>query len=150
VQVLRQGLELKGLQVDAYGSPQEALQCFKPDVYDLAILDIKIPDINGFQLYREMKKLYPTTTACFLSAFEIRHDEFKKVFPSMRQVKAIFKKPISINELLSKFYSFIEVVCSRQGGSRLAIVHFASPFLAFDLFDLERFPQTNYTNPFQK
>jgi two-component system response regulator TrcR len=50
LQVFRQELELKGLQVDAYSSPQKALQCFKPDVYDLAILDIKMPDMNGFQL----------------------------------------------------------------------------------------------------
>ena len=109
VQVLRQGLELKGLQVDAYSSPQKALQSFKPDMYDLAIIDIKMPDMNGFQLYREIKKRDSAITACFLSAFEIHEDEFKKVFPSMGQVKAILKKPISINELFKQITPLLKL-----------------------------------------
>jgi CheY-like chemotaxis protein len=102
VEVLRRGLELKGLQVDAYSCPQEALQSFKPDTYDLAIIDIRMPVLSGFALYREIRKLDRAITACFLSAFEIHEDEFKKVFPSMDGVKAIIKKPVSINELLKQ------------------------------------------------
>ena len=52
VEVLRRELKVKGLQVDAYTSPEEALQSFKPGVYDLAILDIRMPAMTGFQLYR--------------------------------------------------------------------------------------------------
>ena len=69
VEVLRRGLELKGLQVDAYSSSQEALQSFRPNVYDLAILDIRMPVLSGFTLYREMKKVDHAITVCFLSAF---------------------------------------------------------------------------------
>jgi len=57
VEVFRRGLEQKGLQVDAYSSPQEALRSFKPNMYDLAILDIRMPVMSGFELYREMKKV---------------------------------------------------------------------------------------------
>jgi DNA-binding response OmpR family regulator len=109
VEVLKRGLELEGLQVDAYSSPQEALQSFKPDRYDLAVLDIKMPGMNGFQLYREIKKQDHAITACFLSAFEIHEDEFRKVFPSMNQVKAILKKPISINELLKQITPLLKL-----------------------------------------
>jgi two-component system, OmpR family, response regulator ChvI len=102
VKLLSQGLGLKGLQVDGYSSAQEALQSFKPNVYDFAILDIRMPDMNGFQLYREIKKRDYAITAYFLSAFEIHPSEFKKVFPSMGEIKAIIKKPVSIHELLNQ------------------------------------------------
>ncbi len=75
--VLKRGLEAKGFRVDAYDSPQEAIDYFKPNVYDLAILDIRMPGLNGFALYRQMRKIDPSLTACFLSAFEIHPEEFK-------------------------------------------------------------------------
>jgi two-component system, OmpR family, response regulator ChvI len=109
LQFLKQGLELKGLQVNAYSSAQEALQSFKPDVYDLAILDIRMPDMNGFQLYREIKKRDHTITAYFLSAFEIHPSEFKKVFPSMGEIKAIIKKPVSIHQLLNQIAPSLKI-----------------------------------------
>jgi two-component system, NtrC family, response regulator GlrR len=109
VEVLRRGLKVKGLQVDAYTSPQEALQSFKTDAYDLAILDIRLPAMTGFQLYREMKRRDPAIEVCFLSAFEIQPDEFKSLFPSMDGVKTIIKKPISINGLLKHISPFLQM-----------------------------------------
>lgn len=115
VEVLRRELKLKGLQVDAYTSPQEALQSFKPDVYDLAILDIRMPAMTGFQLYREMKKVDSAITVCFLSAFEIQPDEFKSMFPSMDGVKNVIKKPVSINGLLKEITPFLKMSASSAG-----------------------------------
>ena len=109
VEVFERGLKLVGMRVDADTSPQEALQYFKPNTYDLAILDIRMPDMTGFQLHRAMKKRDPSITTCFLSAFEIQADEFKSVFPSMDGVKAIIKKPISINELLNEIAPFLKI-----------------------------------------
>jgi DNA-binding response OmpR family regulator len=100
VEVIRRGLEHKGLQLDAYVSSDEALHYFEPNKYDFAILDIRMPALTGFQLYREMKKLDSTITACFLSAFEVHPNEFKTMFPSMSEVKTIIKKPVSTNDLL--------------------------------------------------
>lgn len=54
--VLKYGLEVNGFQVDAYTHSIEALDAFKPDVYDLVILDIRMPGLSGFELYREIKK----------------------------------------------------------------------------------------------
>ncbi|HKH85221.1 MAG TPA: response regulator [Nitrososphaera sp.] len=109
VEVFGRGLNFVGMRVDAYTSPQEALQYFKPNTYDLAILDIRMPAMTGFQLHREMKKRDPSITTCFLSAFEIQADEFKSVFPSMDGVKAIIKKPISINELLNEIARSLKI-----------------------------------------
>ena len=115
VEVLRRGLKVKGLQVDAYTSPQEALQSFKPNVYDLAILDIRMPAMTGFQLYREMKRRDLAIAVCFLSAFEIQPDEFKSVFPSMDGVKTIIKKPISINGLLKQIAPLLRMSANASG-----------------------------------
>lgn len=109
VHVLKRGLEIKGFEVDAYDSSKEALNAFKPDVYDLAILDIRMPGLSGFQLYREMKKLDPAIIACFLSAFEILPGEFEKVFPSMNGIRAIIKKPVSLNQLLREIAPVLRV-----------------------------------------
>jgi DNA-binding response OmpR family regulator len=50
VHVFKRGLEIKGFEVEAYDSSKEVLDAFKPDVYDLAILDIRMPGLSGFQL----------------------------------------------------------------------------------------------------
>ena len=109
VKVLKRGLKAKGLLINAYTSPKEALQSFKPNTYDLAILDIRMPEMTGFQLYREIRNRDPTITVCFLSAFEIRQDEFKSLFPSMDGLKSVIKKPVSINELLKQITPFLKM-----------------------------------------
>ncbi len=101
VGVIKQGLEKKGFQVDSYNSSREALNAFKPEVYDLAILDIRMPYFSGFDLYRELKIIDPSLTACFLSAFEIYPNEIEKMFsPSGEEIRTIIKKPVSIHDLV--------------------------------------------------
>jgi response regulator RpfG family c-di-GMP phosphodiesterase len=75
------------------------------------------PDMTGFQLYREMKKCDPSITTCFLSAFEIQADEFKSVFQSIDGVKAIIKKPLSINELLIEIAPFLKILLAARAAS---------------------------------
>jgi DNA-binding response OmpR family regulator len=76
-----------------------------------------LPDMTGFQLYREMKKCDPSITTCFLSAFEIQAYEFKSLFPSMDGVKAIIKKPLSINELLIEIALFLKILSAARAAS---------------------------------
>src|SRR5918999_284494 len=110
LRVFKRGLEAKGFQIDAYDSPQEAIDYFKPNVYDLAILDIRMPGLNGFALYRQMKKIDPSLTACFLSAFEIHPEEFKKIFPSMADsAKTIIKKPVTVSKLTKEITPFLKM-----------------------------------------
>ena len=56
----------KGFVVDSYENPTLASEKFKAYSYDLAILDIKMPDLNGFALYREIKRLDKKIKVCFL------------------------------------------------------------------------------------
>jgi DNA-binding response OmpR family regulator len=122
--VLKRGLEINGFQVDAYRSSQEVLDSFKPNTYDLAILDIRMPGLSGFQLYRGIKKVDSAITACFLSAFEVHPNEFQIVFPSMREVKAIIKKPVSINHLLSEIAPLLRIsaIARARSGEHFLVV----------------------------
>jgi DNA-binding response OmpR family regulator len=53
----RMSLEYYGFEVETFNDPRKALSSFKPDYHDLIILDIKMPHIDGFELYQELKKI---------------------------------------------------------------------------------------------
>jgi DNA-binding response OmpR family regulator len=104
--VLKRGLEHNGFAVDAFNDPQTALASFKPGNYDLMIIDIRMPKISGFELYRELKKIDAGVKVCFLTAFEIYYEEFRKMFPTI-DVRAFIRKPVSIASLVSQVNSTI-------------------------------------------
>jgi DNA-binding response OmpR family regulator len=97
---VKMGLEMKGFQVDSYNDPLEALQKFKPGVYDLALLDIRMPRLNGFELYRELVKVDDKVKVRFFTAFEEYRVEFKKAFPELDQSRFI-RKPASLSNLIA-------------------------------------------------
>lgn len=105
--VLKRGLEHHGFLVDVFNDPQVALSSFKPNHYDLMIIDIRMPKLNGFDLYRELKKKDANTKVCFLTAFEIYYDEFRKMFPTI-DVRAFIRKPISISSLVNQVNATLE------------------------------------------
>jgi two-component system, OmpR family, response regulator ChvI len=59
-------LEHYGYKVDAFNDPEEALSKYKPDSYDLIILDIKMPKMDGFELYQEIKRKNTMLKSAFL------------------------------------------------------------------------------------
>ena len=94
--VLKLVLEKTGCLVDYYYNPILALDEFKPNLYDLIILDIQMPDINGFQLYREIKRKDINAKICFLTASESIFDIAHKFSP----VYTFIRKPIENNDLI--------------------------------------------------
>lgn len=70
-------LEKAGFTVDTYQDPLVALSRFKPNSYDLAILDIKMPKMNGFELHAEMQKVDQQVNVCFITAGEKYYDEVR-------------------------------------------------------------------------
>ena len=63
-------LESAGLSVNVFNNSDDALRDFKPHFYDLVMLDIVMPKIDGFELHKELRKLDPDVKVCFLTASE--------------------------------------------------------------------------------
>jgi CheY-like chemotaxis protein len=79
----------------------EALDSHPHDYYDLVLTDIRMPRMNGFELYRKIKEKNPLMKIVFITAFEINKEEFSKVLPSI-DVKDFIIKPISMTNLRIK------------------------------------------------
>ena len=103
----RMSLEYYGFEVETYNDPKIALSSFKPDYYDLIILDIKMPDIDGFQLYREIKEKDPNVRACFLTASELYHTEFRTNEYRALNKELFIRKPIGNEELIKEINRLI-------------------------------------------
>jgi DNA-binding response OmpR family regulator len=95
-------LEDTGLfEVDTYNDTVEALSNFKSNTYDLVLLDIKMPMMNGFELYKKIKKLDSKVKVCLMSAFDTNSDAFREKFPTL-DTECFIPKPIQINELVKR------------------------------------------------
>jgi DNA-binding response OmpR family regulator len=102
-------LENYGFDVDCFTDPAIALEQFKPNLYDLTILDIKMPDPNGFKLYDQLKSRDSKLKTLFmtaLSSVESYNTENKKVYP-LRGQRHFIKKPLSMDDLLAQVYSLL-------------------------------------------
>ena len=101
---LKMTLEENGFKIDSFTYPLSALENFKEraaGVYDLLILDIKMPEMNGFELYRQIKKIDDKVKVCFLTAGEMDYEQFgKELFPALDK-NCYIQKPIE-NETLIK------------------------------------------------
>ena len=66
---IKKALEENGFfQVDTFNDAESALVTFKPEVYDLALLDIRMPGTSGFQLWRKLREMDKKLKICFLTA----------------------------------------------------------------------------------
>jgi DNA-binding response OmpR family regulator len=95
-------LEYYGFKVDTFTDPQEALSNYKPGYYDLVILDIMMPKMDGFQLYDEIKKKDHKAKVCFLTASELYYKEFRKREYNAIDKTLFIQKPIQNEELLKE------------------------------------------------
>jgi two-component system, OmpR family, response regulator ChvI len=93
-------LEMNGFEVDAYTSPLSALSNFKPNEFGL-LLDIRMPAMNGFELFKKMKAIDSRVEACFITAFEDYREEFKESFPMLDEAKYFIRKPKAIEDLVN-------------------------------------------------
>jgi DNA-binding response OmpR family regulator len=98
--LFRMSLEHYGFEVDTFNDPQEALSKFKPGSYDLVILDIKMPKMDGFELYHKIKKKDNNANICFQTASELYYEEFKKKEYNELDKNLFIRKPIDNEELL--------------------------------------------------
>ena len=101
------GLEDNGFTVDAFNDPLSALESFKEEKksYALALLDVNMPKMNGFELYNEIRKIDDKVKVCFVTAFDIRRekeDDLKAAGTLNDEKPAIIRKPITIDDLVKR------------------------------------------------
>jgi two-component system, OmpR family, response regulator ChvI len=101
-------LEKRGISVDAFEDPERALQSFRAETYDVAVLDVRMPKMNGFQLYREIEKRDPHVKVRFFVAYNSYGEEFKKAFPEVDE-RSFIKKPASINKITKELLADLKV-----------------------------------------
>jgi two-component system, OmpR family, response regulator ChvI len=96
-------LEDYGFEVDSYNNPLAALSNFKSNYYDLAILDIKMPEMDGFELSRKIRTEDENLRICFLTALTDLRDhmlDINDLSPAFVKDRVI-RKPISNKDLIS-------------------------------------------------
>jgi two-component system, OmpR family, response regulator ChvI len=100
------GLEQNGFSVDTYNDPEIALSNFKSDFYDIMLLDIKMPKMNGFELYEKIRKKDSNakTKVCFITAYEVYYQSLREQFPDTK-IDCYIKKPIQINDLAKRLHA---------------------------------------------
>jgi CheY-like chemotaxis protein len=85
--------------VDSYNDPLVALQEFKGRFYDLMLVDISMPKMDGFEFYREIRKNDIKAKVCFITAFPVSYEEVNNILPAKLITRRnLIQKPIGIKD----------------------------------------------------
>jgi two-component system, OmpR family, response regulator ChvI len=101
-------IEVEGYNIATYSEPYKALNHFSqmsPYYYDLVVMDIRMPGLNGIQLYSKIKVMNPEIKVLFLSALDAV-DELLSIFPDIKPSE-IIRKPVEPKALLSKIKTIL-------------------------------------------
>ena len=105
--VIRLVLEESGFKVDSFTDASEALENFTTGLYDLVILDVKMPAMSGFSLYKKIRKLDDKVIICYLTAVdEVFYEDLKKCYPNIDEI-CIIHKPVDNDSLLGQIKSIL-------------------------------------------
>jgi two-component SAPR family response regulator len=97
---LKEGIEKSGpFSVDTFNDPQLALTNYKSGYYDLLFIDIRMPSMTGFELYRKIREIDSKVTVCFITAYETYYEKFRQEFFPLEEIKGFIRKPIQVEDL---------------------------------------------------
>ena len=105
--VIKLVLEENGFKVDSFTGASEALENFRTGLYDLVILDVKMPEMDGFSLYEKIKKLDDKVIICFLTAAGNAYYEILKRYPNINE-NYVIHKPMDNESLLRQIKSILQ------------------------------------------
>ena len=91
----------KEFEVHAFNDPLSVLSQFKPSFYDLLLIDINMPDMNGFELCTEILKIDVNVRICFMSAGEVNHEAVREIYPTI-SIGCFIKKPVVVDYLVKR------------------------------------------------
>jgi len=97
-------LERNGFEVQTFESPVSALDNFKPGSYDLLVIDIKMREMDGFELYDKLRKMDNNINVCFLTAAQEYYDKYKERYSSE---ECFITKPIALKNLVNTINSVL-------------------------------------------
>ena len=96
-------------KVDSFNNSLVALESYNEGMYDLLIIDIVMTRMDGFSMYKEIRKKDKKVKVCYLTACEMYYEEYRKhVFPEI-SADRIIRKPISNDELVRKVNGYFEM-----------------------------------------
>ena len=99
------------LKVDAFADPIIALENFRPGLYDLLLIDIAMPKMNGFELYDKIRELDKKVKISFVTASEMFYEEIRKeAFPELDTTICFIRKPIANPDLIQQVKEILEIV----------------------------------------
>lgn len=99
---IRAALEASGaFTVDSFTSPDVALENFKADLYDLLLLDIRMPGMTGFELYEAIHERDKRVRVIFITAFEVYYEALREMFPDLVP-SSFIQKPVSNLDLVDR------------------------------------------------
>lgn len=104
--LLKTILERNGFIVDCFNDPFVAMENFRSNLFSLIILNIKLPKLNGFQLYREIRKKDKKVKVCFITDGEMYYGVYTDIFNSLDE-NSFIRKPINYDDLLERLGKII-------------------------------------------
>jgi CheY-like chemotaxis protein len=107
--LFKEGIEIYGdFIVDVYTDPLTALHNFQVDIYDLVLVDIIMPKMNGLELYRILREMDKNCKVCFFTASETNEGDLRDNFPELKGIKnVLIRKPIKLKEFSKKILEII-------------------------------------------
>ena len=105
-------LEDNRFQVDTFNDPINALKSYRNNFYDLVILDIKMPKMDGFELYIKIREKDPKFKICFLPASEMYYEKFRKARSEIGKIigeDCFIQKPIKNEDLVKKLINIMNI-----------------------------------------
>ena len=98
-------------QVETVNDPILALNSLEAGSYDLLIIDIVMPEMDGFNLYEEVRKIDNKVKVCFITAFEINYQALRAVFPaatSTDDIGCFIRKPVDFYDLVKRINAEVQ------------------------------------------
>ena len=97
----------KKIEVCTYNDPVVSLSEFKPNFYDLLLVDINMPQMNGFELCEKMLAIDIDVKVCFMSSGKINREALRDIYPAI-SVGCFIRKPVSIDYLVKRIMSELD------------------------------------------